>query len=115
VNRSASLILLGVLAFSAPCLGQGGVSDHQRPGVPDKGQRPASPAMAEMQERQRQERERRRYEDMKRDTDRLLQLATDLKLHVDKAGQHTLSLEVIRKTDEIEKLARSVRAKMRAE
>lgn len=43
----------------------------------------------------------------------LLTLAISLKAEVDKTNKDTLSLNVIRKADEIEKLAHSVRDKMR--
>jgi len=42
---------------------------------------------------------------------RLLKLATDLKAEVDKTTKYTLSLNVIRKADEIERMARDVRKK----
>jgi hypothetical protein len=41
----------------------------------------------------------------------LLKLATDLKAEVDRTSKDTLSLSVIRKADEIEKLAHSVKEK----
>jgi hypothetical protein len=47
------------------------------------------------------------------DSARLLKLATDLKAEVDKTTKDTLSLSVIRKAEEIEKLAHSVKDKMR--
>jgi len=47
------------------------------------------------------------------DSARLLKLATDLKTEVDKTSKDTLSLGVIRKAEEIEKLARSVKEKMK--
>lgn len=47
------------------------------------------------------------------DSNRLLKLATDLKAEVDKTNKDTLSLSVIRKADEIEKLARNVKEKMK--
>ncbi len=81
----------------------------------DMGQGTASPLPAEMERRQSRQQSEQRYADLKRDTDRLLQLATELKLQVDKAGEHTLSVEAIRKADEIEKLAHSVRNKMKAQ
>lgn len=46
---------------------------------------------------------------------KLLKLASDLKAEVDKTSKDTLSLSVIRKADEIEKLAHDVREKMRAD
>lgn len=54
-----------------------------------------------------------RHAALKRDTDRLLKLSTELKAYVDKANQHTLSLEVVKKAEEIEKLAHSVKEKMK--
>ncbi len=50
---------------------------------------------------------------LKQDTEKLLALAAELKQHVDKTGPNILSLEVIKKAQEIEKLAKSVREKMR--
>jgi hypothetical protein len=47
------------------------------------------------------------------DTSRLLSLANELKAEVDKSSKDTLSLDVIRKADEIEKLAHSVKEKMK--
>jgi hypothetical protein len=47
------------------------------------------------------------------DSARLLKLATDLKAEVDKSTKDTLSITVIRKADEIERLARNVREKAR--
>lgn len=54
-----------------------------------------------------------RQKKLKEDTDKLLQLATELKEFVDKTNENILSLEVVKKTDEIEKLAKSVREKMK--
>ncbi len=48
------------------------------------------------------------------DTRRLLALANELKTAVDKSNKDTLSLDVIRKAEEIEKLAHSVKEKMKA-
>jgi hypothetical protein len=53
-----------------------------------------------------------RHAALKRDTDRLLKLSTELKAYVDKSNQNLLSLEVVKKADEIEKLAHSVKEKM---
>jgi len=47
------------------------------------------------------------------DTERLLALAAELKQTVDKTNPNILSLEVIKKAQEIEKLAKSVKDKMR--
>jgi hypothetical protein len=50
---------------------------------------------------------------LKSDTDKLLKLSVELKNYVDKSDENVLSLDVIKKADEIEKLARSVRDKMK--
>ena len=47
------------------------------------------------------------------DTEKLVALAAELKQHVDKAGANILSMDVIKKTQEIQKLAKSVQDKMK--
>lgn len=54
-----------------------------------------------------------RQAELKRDTEKLLQLATELKTYVDKTNENLLSIEVVNKAEEIEKLAHNVREKMR--
>lgn len=56
---------------------------------------------------------KKRQEALQRDTDKLLQLATELKEYVDKSNENLLSVDVIKKSDEIEKLAHSVKDKMK--
>jgi hypothetical protein len=50
---------------------------------------------------------------LKNDTDKLLRLSVELKTYVDKSDENILSLDVIKKCEEIEKLAKSVREKMK--
>ena len=50
---------------------------------------------------------------LKVDTDKLFKLASELKGYVDKSNENVLSLEVLKKAEEIEKLARSVKDKMK--
>jgi hypothetical protein len=47
------------------------------------------------------------------DTEKLVALVNQLKADVDKSSKDTLSLDVVRKADEIEKLAKSVKDKMK--
>lgn len=47
------------------------------------------------------------------DSKRLLQLATELKSDVDKTSKDTLSIDVVRKADEIARLAHNVQVKMK--
>jgi hypothetical protein len=54
-----------------------------------------------------------RQQDIKKDTDQLLDLATELKQYVDKTNENIISLDVIKKAEQIEKLAKSVKEKMK--
>lgn len=59
-------------------------------------------------------RNKERQQSLQKDTSQLLQLATELKQYVDKTNENTLSVDVIKKAEEIEKLAHKVREKMRS-
>jgi hypothetical protein len=50
---------------------------------------------------------------LKHDTDKLLKLSVELKEFVDRSDENVLSLDVIKKAEEIEKLAHSVKDKMK--
>lgn len=54
-----------------------------------------------------------RQKQLVEDTEKLLALANELKADVDKSTKDTLSLDVVKKADEIEKLAHSVKEKMK--
>jgi hypothetical protein len=57
---------------------------------------------------------RDRQAQLQRDTDNLVKLANELKEYVDKSNENTLSLDVLKKAEAIEKLAHSVKEKMKA-
>ncbi len=67
----------------------------------------------EMRDRQYKELNKKRQRDIRDDTAKLLQLATELKAAVDKSNENVLSLDVVRKADEVEKLAKKVKEKMK--
>ena len=50
---------------------------------------------------------------LKTDTDKLLKLSVELKQYVDKSDENVLSLDVVKKAEAIEKLAKSVKDKMK--
>ena len=54
-----------------------------------------------------------RQKQLERDTDKLLTLAKELKDEVDKSNEDTLSVDVVKKAAAIEKLAKSVKDRMR--
>ena len=66
-----------------------------------------------MQDRIEEKPTRKDSRTFENDTDKLFQLATELKAAVDKTNENLLSLEVVRKADEVEKLAKKVREKMK--
>ena len=66
-----------------------------------------------MQQQQARSRNSDRQKKLLEDTNKLLSLATELKTDVDKTDKNTLSLDVIKKADEIEKLAHSVKERMK--
>ena len=67
--------------------------------------------MRKMQKAQSVERQKK----LKEDTDKLLSLATELKNSVDKTNENVLSLEVVKKAEEIERLAKKIKTNMRDE
>ena len=71
------------------------------------------PTQKEMQERIAREANKKRQQDIREETDKLFQLATELKAAVDKTNENLLSLDVVRKADEVEKLAKKVKEKMK--
>jgi hypothetical protein len=72
---------------------------------------PSSPVRMEQQ--QARARNNDRQKKLVADTDKLLSLATELKSQVDKTNKDVLSVEVIKKAEEIEKLAHSVKERMK--
>jgi hypothetical protein len=56
-----------------------------------------------------------REQEIQRDSEKLLQLATELKQYVDQTNENIISLDVIKKAEQIEKLAKNVKEKMKAQ
>jgi len=54
-----------------------------------------------------------RQAQLRRDTDKLVALTAELKEHVAKTGPNILSMDVVKKAAEIQKLAKSVEEKMK--
>jgi type VI protein secretion system component VasF len=72
-----------------------------------------NPIAAEMQHRATVARESDRQKKMIADTDHLLALANELKVDMDKTNAAILSVDVIKKADEIEKLAHDIKQRMK--
>jgi len=75
----------------------------------------ADPAHVQWQAKAMQAQNQTRQITLKQDTDKLLQLATELKQNVDRTGPDILSMDVVKKAQEIEKLAKSVKDKMKGD
>lgn len=67
----------------------------------------------EMMEKLEKRRNDARQEQLIKDTNKLLALATELKSQVDQTNKNVLSVNVVKKAEEIEKLAKSVKERMR--
>ena len=78
-----------------------------------QGETRQDPAQKEMLDRMAREANKKRQQDIREQTDKLFQLATELKTAVDKSNENLLSLDVIRKAEEVEKLAKKVKEKMK--
>lgn len=85
----------------------------QRPNISQPDNNPGLPP--EFEKKMQKKANEQRQADLKRDTERLLKLSTELKEYVDKTNSNILSMDVIKKAEEIEKLAHSVRVKMRGD
>ena len=73
------------------------------------------PEVERMHKEQEKRQNKARQQALKKDTDDLLKMATELKQYVDKTNENVLSLDVLRKAEAIEKLAKSVKDKMKAQ
>jgi hypothetical protein len=105
------IIAIGILAFAASLSGRtlGAVPVPQQIPVQDE----KSQAERDLEARRARQLNLQRQKDIRDDTQRLFQLATELKEAVDKSNENVLSLEVIRKAEEVEKLAHKVKEKMK--
>jgi hypothetical protein len=67
----------------------------------------------EMEDKRFHEANKHRQEEIRQDTQKLFQLASDLKAAVEKTDENVMSIEVIKKAEEVEKLAKKVKDKMK--
>ena len=98
------------------CLGSPSVSAQQRlPSQLPESQNPSpeDEARSKLERDMAKKANQERQAALKKDTEKLLKLATELKEYVDKTNENTLSMDVVKKAEEIEKLAHSVKDKMK--
>ena len=118
-----AMIAIVLLPVCSVRLSDGQMFPPQQPTMPGAGRQGTSkshmpgddsdPLDPHREEQQAKLRNDDRQKKLVADTDKLLVLATDLKAQVDKSTKDTLSVDVIRKAEEIEKLAHSVKERMK--
>ncbi|MGA1997424.1 MAG: hypothetical protein ABSH45_16745 [Bryobacteraceae bacterium] len=96
------------LGLAAACLAQIPGDPRQLPGpvAPDKDKLPNGKS-------QREEVLKAEYQQNLKDADRLVDLSRELKRDLEKNDRYVLSLDDLKKTDDIEKLAKKIRSRMR--
>lgn len=96
------------------CMAAAGAMPVAAQGLPDvTGRRPPTPEEIQMEKARLKQAGKERQAAIRKDTDKLLKLATELKQYVDKTNENTLSMDVVKKAAEIEKLAKEVKERMK--
>jgi hypothetical protein len=121
--QNLSLVAFGLILFagiaaqgqSMPAQPPYAATPSQSPqsSQPQIDDRPEDPLMSRSREKQEIARNTDRQKKLTEDTEKLLALATELKEQVGKTDKNVLSVDVIKKADEIEKLAKSVKDRMK--
>jgi hypothetical protein len=111
--QSIALALLLLALMGAPF-----IASAQMPHYPDsvsKGPGGNVPVTSgdDIQKAQAQAANLQRQTEIRRDTEKLFQLTSELKDYLEKSGQGVMSMDAIKKAEQIEKLARGVKSKMK--
>jgi sulfite reductase beta subunit-like hemoprotein len=115
------MILAGVMLLAASSVGmtraQGSTNMNDQIVVPPsngpRGVQGQTTMVARQQQKLAETATTERQKQLSDEAAKLLQLATELKAAVDKSNKNEMSLEVIRKADDVEKLAHDLKLKMR--
>jgi ABC-type oligopeptide transport system substrate-binding subunit len=110
MNTALHLLLILFLVPAGPLSAQSRTSPtmSQSPGL-----QPVPVANGdEVQRKQAQAANQQRQADIKRDTEKMMQLISELNTYVQKDNQNILSVDAVKKAEQIEKLAHSVKSKM---
>lgn len=114
--RASLFLVIGssLLLFPTTALSQV-TAPAPPPGFPSAGPPPRTvdPSMRRMDEQMAMERNTERQQKIVADTARLLDLAKELNDAVSHSTKNTLSIAVVKKAEEIEKLAKTIKDKMR--
>src|SRR5262249_22685210 len=113
--KSALCLVLALFLFASVSVTPTYTQTADQSGRRDPNQKDDDDVRKEMEKDMAKKQNKQRQEALQKDTDQLVQLATELKKYVDKSNENLLSLEVVRKAEEIEKLAHRVKEKMKGE
>jgi spore coat polysaccharide biosynthesis protein SpsF (cytidylyltransferase family) len=103
-------VLFAVLTLSSVAKAQFGPSN---PGPEPTHTATESEETQKMKKDMAKKANKQRQADLQRDTEKLFKLATELKDYVGKTNENIMSLGVMKKAEEIEKLAHDVKEKMK--
>jgi uncharacterized membrane protein YdfJ with MMPL/SSD domain len=114
----AGVAAVATMAATLALTQQPQTQDNSSASQPRAASQPAANAQMEMHEQPSKKNKfeianAERRKQISDDAAKLLELATELKTEVDKTDKDTLSLQVIRKAETIEKLAKGVKEKMK--
>ncbi len=115
ICHTAFILILVTLGIPASLAAQSSAGQQPEPPQINRPEQQGETIPKDIAEKMAKERLKDRYASLRRDSEKLLELATELKQYVDKSGDNVMSLEVIRKCDQIEKLSKSVRTKMKGD
>jgi hypothetical protein len=129
-RRSAITFLIVILLCTATSMAKAdGLSSSSAMQIPDASHTDPMPAEAQFptdkppkssteakaEQQLEKERQKQRWQDIKRRSEQLLEVATELKQYVDKSGENVMSLEVIKKAEQMEKLSKDLQKKMKGD
>ena len=101
------------LVLMVPSVVKAQIPGPNNPGPEPSQTPPESEEMRKFKKEAAKKANKERQAEIQHDTEKLLKLATELKDYVGKTDEHILSLDVIKKAEEIEKLAHDVKEKMK--
>jgi hypothetical protein len=119
ISRSLPLLFLTVTMFAdaTPQSTTPPAQTQVRPTSPGPptldGSSEPDPMTRRLTQQQELKRNTQRQDQIIADSAKLLALAQELKAEVDKSNKNTLSLNVVKKAEEIEKLSKSIKERMR--
>ncbi len=106
-------VLLATLAAWAQQTDPGAPPGAGTGGRAPFGEREQTTVSAQMQEQMADRRNSERQKQLVADTEKLYQLASELRAEVARSNKEQLSVPVVKRSEEIEKLARAVKERMR--